>query len=512
MGNGFSSTSNTKRSAQQADRFFDRAVHALRRSDQTAALNALRAALAAHPNHVPSLNELGAVQLSGGDLDAALRTFERALPWAEGHQRPQVLNNLACALLECRCPEEALRRVNEALSVAPGYVPAVRQRGMVLHAMGQLPAAKEELLRSLTLQPADPKALVSLALVHQECDDLEAAMACAHQALALVPDDHNSRWLLATLLLASGRGQEAWPLYESRLFADNAVGLYAYPDLEVWTPASQEAPSTLLVVAEQGLGDCLMWMRFLPLLRDRCRRLEWCGPPALQPLVEDLGIVDRFLVPEALDDATAERFLPLLSLGLALPDLLNEAGDCLGALGYQPPPQQIAHWRQLRQATGDSLLVGLHWQGNPQAEVGSPLRGRSIPLEQLRPLQQLPGCQWVSLQYGPGVEQISQADREDWLVPWQDQVDQSPGLVERGGLLAVCDLLVTTDSMVAHLAGLVGTPTLLLLHHCPEWRWRPGACPGLYPNHHPLRQRAPGNWQSVVAEVATRISQWPTGS
>jgi Tfp pilus assembly protein PilF len=511
MGNGFSSTSKPKRSAKQADRFFDRAVHALTRSDQAAALNTLRAALAANPNHVPSLNELGAIQLSGGDVDAALRTFERALSSAEGHLRPQVLNNLACALLECGRYGEALRRVDEALADAHGYVPAVRQRGMVLHAMGQLPAAKGELLRSLTLQPADPKALVCLALVHQECDELEAALACAHQALALAPDDHNSRWLLATLLLACGRGQEAWPLFESRLFAENAVGMYAYPDLEVWTPASQEAPATLLVVAEQGLGDCLMWMRFLPLLRARCRRLELCGPPTLQPLVEDLGIVDRFLVPEALADATAERFLPLLSLGLALPDLLNEAAACLRGLGYQPPPQQIAHWRQLRQATGDGLLVGLHWQGNPQAEDRSQLRGRSIPLDQLRPLQQLPGCQWVSLQYGPGVEQISPADRQDWLVPWQDQVDQAPGLVDRGALLAACDLLVTTDSMVAHLAGLVGTPTLLLLHHCPEWRWRPGACPGLYSNHHLLRQGAPGDWQPVVAEVAARISHWPMG-
>ena len=505
MGNGFGSTSKSTRSSERADRFFERAVHSLERSDQGSALQALRAALAADPNHVPSLNELGAIQLSGGEIDAALGSFERALSQAEGSQCPQVLNNLACALLELHRPEEALQRLDQALTLEPGYVQALRQRGVVLQAMGRLSAAREELLKSLALQPADPKAWVTLALVHQECDALDEALECALKALELNPDDHSIRWLLATLLLACGRAQEAWPLFESRLFAENAIGLYAYPDLEVWLPGSQPPPASLLVVAEQGLGDCLMWMRFLPLLRAQCHRLEFCGPPALQPLVDDLGIVDRFLVPEALEETTAERFLPLLSLGLALPDVLPQAPACLRALGYQPPPERIARWRQLRQSAGESLLVGLHWQGNPQAEGRSHLRGRSMPLEALRPLQELQGCQWVSLQYGAGVEQICAADRQDWLVPWQGLVDEAPGLVDRAALLAACDVLVTTDSMVAHLAGLVGTPTLLLLHHCPEWRWRPDASPGLYPNHIALRQELPGDWRPLVVDVAARL-------
>jgi tetratricopeptide (TPR) repeat protein len=472
-------------------------------------LLALRAALAAQPTHVPSLNELGAVMLSNGDATEALGCFERALQVATDAQRPQVLNNLAGALLELQRPETALEQLDLALTLLPDHAQARCQRGVTLQALGRLPEAQQQLEQVVQANPSDPKALVNLALVHQELDQLQAALACAKRAFERAPNDHNIRWPLATLLLASGLAPQAWPLFESRLFADNAIGLYAYPDLPVWHPSSEPPPPTLLLVAEQGLGDCLMWMRFLPLLRPMCQRIELCGPAALQPLFGGLQLVDAYLTPETLEQSTAQRFLPLLSLGLAVPDLLEQASACLAALHYQPPQRSLDRWRSLRDATPDTLLVGLHWQGNPMAEGRSHLQGRSMPLAALRPLQQLPNCQWVSLQYGAGEEQITAADRQHWLVPWQDQVDQAPSLEDRAALLRACDLLVTTDSMVAHLAGLVGTPTLLLLHHCPEWRWREGACPGLYPTHTTLRQRSAGDWQPVVADVAARIGQWP---
>ena len=282
MGKGFGAATSSNRSSQAADRFFDRAVEALGRSDQTGALLALRAALAAQPTHVPSLNELGAVMLSNGDATEALGCFERALPVATDAQRPQVLNNLACALLELQRPEAALERLDLALTLLPDHAQARCQRGVTLQALGRLPEAQQQLEQAVQANPSDPKALVNLALVHQELDQLQAALASAKRAFERAPNDHNIRWLLATLLLASGRAPQAWPLFESRLFADNAIGLYAYPDLPAWNPSSEPPPPTLLLVAEQGLGDCLMWLRFLPLLRPMCQRIALCGPASLQ--------------------------------------------------------------------------------------------------------------------------------------------------------------------------------------------------------------------------------------
>jgi len=481
MGSGFGQTTTPQRAAQKADRFFERALSALGRADQQGAIQALRAALAACPGHLPALNELGAIQLGDGQPAVALETFQRALPQAAAGQRAQLLNNIACCLIELGRPAEALPLLQEVVALQPSGSST----------------------RDIT---GRAQALVNLARVGQELKELAVAVEAALAALELTPDDHNLRWLAANLLLASGRAGQAWPLFESRLFADNAISLCAYPEQLVWSPQQQPPPCCLLVVGEQGLGDCLMWLRFLPLLRPHCPELEFCCPAPLHALVESLQVVDRCLTPEQLDQSQAERFLPLLSLGLVLPDLLSQAQACLTALAYQPPPPLLQRWAALRdQQPSGHLLVGLHWQGNPQAEQDSILRGRSIPLETLRPLRSLPGCQWVSLQYGHGVEQITDADRAEWLVPWQGQVDDAPAIEERAALLAACDLVVTTDSMVAHLAGLVGTPTLLLLHHAPEWRWHPDAIPGLYPAHRQIQQQTPGDWAPVLQQVAEAI-------
>jgi tetratricopeptide (TPR) repeat protein len=482
---GFGQKRESPQALLRANRFFDKALQSLASGSEDLAVQHLRAGLADFPGHLNCLNELGAIALTSGDDAAALMWFEKALVVASQSEKAKILNNLASCWILLGEPQKACALLNEALAVQNSLDDSCLDRNGTALVVG------------------------NLARIAQQSGDLQAALESGRESLGFNPDDHNIRWLVANVLLAMGRQSEAWPLFESRLFADNAVSLFAYPDLPLWSPADESCPDCLLIVGEQGLGDCLMWMRFLPLLRSMCRGLEFCGPPSLRSIFESLHLVDRYLTPDQITSSGAQRFLPLLSLGLAVPNLFDHAAVCLGHLAYKPPPLKVQEWTLRLPTSPRPLLVGLHWQGNPQAEERSLLTGRSIPLAALRPLQQLPNCQWVSLQYGAGEEQITAADRRQWFVPWQDQVDQAPSLEDRAALLRACDLLVTTDSMVAHLAGLVGTPTLLLLHHCPEWRWHEGACPGLYPTHTILRQRSAGDWQPVVADAAARIGHWP---
>jgi len=172
-------------------------------------------------------------------------------------------------------------------------------------------------------------------------------------------------------------------------------------------------------------------------------------------------------------------------------------------------PARVARWKE-RLRTLPGLRVGVAWQGNPKAEEFIWARGRSFPLAALEPLAQLPGVSLVSLQKGPGCEQLARVSFADRIVDLGTDLDSAPdAFLDTAAVMASLDLVVSCDTSIVHLAGGLGRPVWTALSLSPEWRWllERNDSPW-YPTMRLFRQPNPGDWETVVRDVASELGEW----
>ncbi len=239
----------------------------------------------------------------------------------------------------------------------------------------------------------------------------------------------------------------------------------------------------VLVRCYHGLGDTLQFCRYLPVLRQRAAHVTLEAQPELLPLLRHLPGPDRLIPfrPDAPAPAS-ECDIEVMELAHAL-RLAPEGGPYLSADPLPRPAQ--------------GLLVGLCWQ------AGGWDPGRSVPLHALAPLGQVPGVRLISLQRGPGMTELGAAGAP----PVLDLEDRSADVAAVARLLAALDLVVTVDTMVAHLAGALGRPTWLLLQAEADWRWMTGRRSLWYGSARLYRQDRPGEWEGPLAQMQADLGR-----
>ncbi|WP_137177039.1 glycosyltransferase family 9 protein [Roseomonas sp. AR75] len=352
--------------------------------------------------------------------------------------------------------------------------------------------------------PPDLTPLLRAAEALRAAGRHEEAVAAFRTLAALAPADWRFPAGLAISLFFAGRWDEAWDAYDVRF---HRMGSPAAPrrvdaagrevPLSRWRDGAP--PADLLVRAEQGMGDTIQFARYLPLLRARGRRLRLELDPRIQrllrPLTEGFEVVDR--LPSPVELSSCDAWVPLLDLPRRLgitPRADPAAGPYLLA-----EPERVAFWHE-RLATQAGYRVGLVWQGNPNAPVD---RYRSAPLAAFLPLAHVPSARLIALQKGPGEEQVAAAPFP--IETLGDDFDPGPAMFrDTAAVLATLDLLVTVDTGVAHLAGAMGVPTLLLLHPThSDWRWLHGREDTVwYPSIRLLRCEKPDAWITAAAKAA----------
>jgi len=241
----------------------------------------------------------------------------------------------------------------------------------------------------------------------------------------------------------------------------------------------------VLVRCYHGLGDTLQFCRFLPLLRPRVASLTLEVQPELIALLQDLPGPDR-LAPFRPDAP-----LPPSECDVEIMELAHLLRVAPGPAPYlQAPPGP---------RPGPGLLAGVCWQ------AGGWDPGRSVPLPLLASLAQAPGVQLVSLQRGPGADDAGRPGAPPMLLAGERGMD----VADTARLLASLDLVVTVDTMVAHLAGALGRPAWILLQAESDWRWMEGREDSpWYPSLRLFRQDAPGAWPPVVARLHGALAEW----
>ncbi|MFM7313377.1 MAG: tetratricopeptide repeat protein [Cyanobium sp.] len=414
----------------------------------------------------------------------------------------------AISLLEDK-DQEARQSLEQALAIRPDHPQALSNLGLACFQLGELDRARTLLTQAIELNPASPASHCNLALLHQSCGEVQQAIASYRQALALDPSLVTAHWHLAHSLFLIAAYQEAWPEHEWRLKDAPERKLQVMP-LAPPLNFSAEAllqQGPLLLVSEQGIGDSLQFIRYVQLLQASGRQISLCLPEQLRTLVALAFPQLKLLTPDQARHWTDGPWLSLMSLPGILQD--SPAGPRVTQPYLRADPLQMAAWRETFNADEcRQPLVALNWQGNPAAEVG-PLKGRSFPLQALAPLVASVDVDLLSLQKGSGVEQLQTCTFRDRFIPAQSEVDDVWDFQEIAAILTCCDLVITSDTALAHLAGGLGRPTWLLLPHIPDWRWGlEGETTFWYPSMRLFRQRAAGDWPEVMDRVAIALADF----
>lgn len=474
-------------------------LHARGQAVQAAELFARAAPLA--PDDAEIQYNLGTTLLDLGQTDAAVPPLTRAVGLDPAHYRAWY--NLGLLLRGLGRDDEALAAFARVTALAPDHAEAMLAQALLAHRAGRWRDAEALFHRALALRPAWPEALYNLGVLLQDSGRLEEAIAAYRATLARVPEDGLAHHNLALALLAQGAFAEGWREYEWRLRV--APSPLPTPPCPPWR-GEDLTGRRLLLRAEQGLGDTVQFARFAPLIRRMGGEPVLSAPRRLLALLSTLPDAPR-LVAETDPPPDCAHSLPLSSLPFRLG--LTGADLAMDRPYLHADAARAARWRARLWGDGTTtgallpgeFAVGIVWQGNPAARIDP---GRSIPLRHFAPLARIPGVRLIALQARDGLDQLAET-APDWspLVLGPDYDCGPDAFLDAAAVMTTLDLIVTSDTAIAHLAGALGRPTWVALRTVPDWRWGiAGETSPWYPTLRLFRQASPGDWADVFQRMA----------
>ncbi len=448
------------------------------------------------PSHPGALHLLGMLALSADARMEAVDLLRQAA--ATDRENPEIFNNLGAALQSLSQFEKAIACHRAAIERAPAMVGAHMNLALALDALDR-PAEAEAAFRRVTqLQPDLAHAWTRLGGAVLQQNRPDEAVACYRRALALDPQSQQAQLNLVVALLTAGEFAEAWPAYEARWrLKPDLRQSTAAKRAPLWLGNADIAGSTIVLHAEQGLGDTIQFARYAPMVAERGARVLLEVLPGLRPLfVRMSGVAAVFERGEALPDFAWQ--CPLMSLPLAFgTDLTNIPAS----IPYvTADPGRVAAWRG-RLGPRKGPRIGLAWSGSP---VHPNDAARSIALSRLAPILARDEFSFHCIQKSVrptdaetaiGIPHL--ATHEAALTDWG----------ETAALVSLMDLVIAVDTSVAHLSGAMGRPTWLMLPFRADWRWllhRPDS--PWYPRMRLFRQNAPGQWEGVLAKVGQALA------
>ena len=450
-----------------------------------------RRALQRQPDYAEAEYNLGNVLKEQGKLDEAVACCRRAVELRPDHAPAH--NNLGVALSEQSNSEEAVACFRRALELAPDYLDAQNNLGVAWKNLGKLDEAVACYRRALELRPDYAQARYNLANAFSDQGKRDEAIACCRGTLEQQPDFAEAHVQRSLLALLTGDFPLGWAEYPWRWKTRQC------PPRDFPQPAWDGQPlegKTILLHAEQGLGDAIQFVRYAPLVKQRGAAVIVECPGPLMSLLASCQGVDRLV-------GRGDR-LPAFDVHaslLSLPGIFHTSlEDMPAAIPYLfADPGAVERWRrELGGAAG--LKIGMAWRGNP---VHTNDRARSLPLSCFESLAGLPGAHFFSLQKGAGVEELA---RMAGRLPVTELGSRLENFMDTAAVMKNLDLVITCDTAAAHLAGALGVPVWVALPFTPDWRWLLDRSDSpWYPTMRLLRQKQPGDWAGVFEEIKARL-------
>jgi tetratricopeptide (TPR) repeat protein len=482
------------------------------------------------PDDADLWKNLGLALVEAGRPSEAILTFRQALKlnprhWDAAHRAALLLYQaerydeaLAClnachelqpqhfstvfmradVLQKLRRFDEALADNLQAHALDPGSADVCYSIGNVLRMLHRHQEAIDWYDRSIALRPDFAAAFGNKAVTLSEDRHFDEAAAAYRQAIAANPRDAVAKWNLALLQLLRGDFVAGWAGQEARWdVASTSSSQYPRFAQPKWLGTEPVAGKTVLAYANEGFGDVIQFVRYLPMLAARGARVILVVPPALCTLLSAIEGVAQCLPTTARELPDCDFHVPLSSLPLAFDTRLDTipAQTC-----YLPRPaaERVRAW-DARLGAHAKLRVGLVWAGNPNHNND---RNRSLPLRLLTRLLDL-DAQFVSLQKEPRPDDPAQLHVHPEII---DLTSNLADFADTAALIACLDLVIAVDTGVAHLAAALGCATWILLPYLPDWRWLLDRYDSpWYPTAKLFRQTETRDYADVVTRVRSEL-------
>jgi protein O-GlcNAc transferase len=524
-----------------ASAYYNRGVVLQKQEQYPAALESYERAIALNADHADACNNRGACLQHLKRYREAIENFTRALVLKPA---PDTYYNRGMVLDILKQPQAALEDFDRAIALAPNYAEAYYQRGNAQRSLLQFQAAFESFTRALAIKPDYADACYNRAVALQDLKMHDEAMAAYNKAAELYgnaitqnpgdavnfynrgnalkdamrlsealesykeailkqSDYADAHWAYGMGCLLAGDLSTGWKEYEWRWRREEKQALLRNFKEPLWTGAESLQGRTILLYSEQGLGDTLQFCRYAEQVASLGATVILEARKPLIPLLRSLKGVSRLITEgEALPPFDFQ--CPLMSLPMAFNTTLNDIPATIPYLSVEA--KRTAEWRA-QLGSPSKLRVGLAWSGSRTHKNDL---NRSIPLALL--IDGLPsGAQYISLQKDlrEGDEEILRAPAGDARPEILHFGEQLTDFSDTAALCELCDLVISVDTSIAHLAGAMGKQLWLLLPYHPEWRWLLERKDSpWYPGAKLYRQQKIGDWAGMMQRIRTDLSSF----
>ncbi len=451
------------------------------------------------PNDAKVLIRMGNNLKNLGDFHGSIKLLRRVLAISPKHA--PTWNDLGILYRMLKQFEEAIECYQKAIEFLPNEPGAYSNYGNLLRDLERPVEAVEQQRKAVALSPQNPYLINNLGIALKESGQLDEAIECFEKAFSIDSDYHITQLSIGVVSLAKGDFSRGWRLYENRRI-DQPQDYKKFDRSKEWQ-GEDLSGKKILIHEEQGLGDAIQFIRFVDLLKKQGGVVSFSIPSKMERLLRTYGEDLNLLSKQEVHEIAAQFDFHAYMMSLPLRLDVNDAGAIPSSASYLSAESElIEKWGDRIGKNG--YKIGINWQGNSRGDIDN---GRSTQLECFRPLAELPDVRLISLQKQGGVQQLESLPADLAVEHFNDEIDSGDdAFVDTAAIMSSLDLVVTTDTSIAHLAGALGIPVWVALKKVPDWRWgvSEDRTPW-YPSMRLFRQLEFGEWDAVFESMAETL-------
>ena len=449
------------------------------------AVGAYKKSISLNPNNADVYNNLGVALRDCGKFDEAVEAYRKSISLRPDYA--EAYNNMGVSLKDQNKLEESIEAYNKSISLEPNYAEAYNNMGVALKDQNKLDESLEAYNACILLKPDYAYAFNNLAGSYKDKGNFDEALNTYEKALLINPDYPEAYYNSSFIYNLKGDLRKGLELYEWRLKKKNTKARLPREYL-IWDGIESIKGKKFFVYEEQGLGDVIQFCRYLLLLKKKGAEVTFRVKKKMHAMLQTM---DRniILVENDPDDKEIDFEAPLMSLPYLFSTNLNTIPSSKSYLFANH--DKVTSWK--KRLTKTTFKIGVCWQGAIlQSEVG-----RSFPLSLFEDISKLPNIELISLHKGEGEKQIKNINFG--LTTFGNDFDAGKNSFEDTTAVMInCDLIISCDTSIAHLAGALGCPIWVALKKIPEWRWMLDRNDSpWYPNMRLYRQKDLGDWDHV---------------
>ena len=455
------------------------------------AIDAYKKSISLKPDYAKAYNNMGVAFKEHGKLEEAIEAYKKVFLLEPDN--PEAYKNLGAVLNKQGKLDESIFAYKKAISLRSNDADTYFNLGVVLKDQGKFAESIDAYKKSISIKPTDAESYFNLGNTLLDFGRLEEAEESFRQAILLQSDFTEARYNLSWTLLKSGKIKEGLELYECRLKRKRRKARHPRNHL-IWDGIKSITGKNFFVYEEQGLGDIIQFCRYLLLLKEKGAEVTFRVQRKMHALLQTLDS-DIVLVESDPDEKEIDFECPLMSL----PYLFNTNLDTIpSSKSYLfANDDKVISWE--KRLIKPTFKIGICWQGGT-FNTGV---GRDFPLSLFEKISKLPHIELISLHKGDGEKQIKDINFD--LTTLGNDFDAGENsFIDTAAVMINCDLIISSDTSITHLAGALGCPIWVPLKKIPEWRWMLDRtdCPW-YPNMTLYRQKDFGDWDHVF-EIMNR--------